>query len=281
MIKLIVTDMDGTLLNSEKHLPPDFYEVITRLRAQGTAFCIGSGRTWATLQSNFAGHLQDLDFICENGAFVVENGKHTFESVIPHSTVQAIVQTVLEVMHEDMNIMLCGKKGAQLTDYRSNPKLNVLLSRSVIGQTIVPDILAVDDDIFKIAVADLRGPQSMVLPLIKKKFSAQVDTIQSGAYFMDCMNKGVSKGAALRYMQQSMGITPGETMVFGDYYNDVEMLACAQHSFVMGNAPDGMGRYGRYRAKSNDEDGVFDIIRRCVLGKEDFAQVCAQHTKRV
>ena len=53
---------------------------------------------------------------------------------------------------------------------------------------------------------------------------------------MDCMAPGINKGQAVKLLQESLGISPKETMVFGDQMNDIEMLQQAYYSFAVGNA---------------------------------------------
>ena len=75
MIKLIASDMDGTLLNDKKEFPHDFDEVLDKLCEKGIHFVVASGRSYSTLKLNFEGKLDKLDFICDNGAYVIVNGE--------------------------------------------------------------------------------------------------------------------------------------------------------------------------------------------------------------
>ena len=79
------------------------------------------------------------------------------------------------------------------------------------------------------------------------------------------MNKNVNKGAALEKIQKDENISYEETMVFGDFYNDIEMLGKAKFSFVMENANEDMKQYGNYIAKSNRDYGVIKAIEEYVL----------------
>ena len=68
MIKLIACDMDGTLLDSQKRLPPDISSVIRALKEQGVLFAVASGRQYAALRRDLKEIADDILFICENGA---------------------------------------------------------------------------------------------------------------------------------------------------------------------------------------------------------------------
>ena len=80
MIKLIATDMDGTLLDENGHLPEGFTDILDRLRAKNIKLVVASGRPYYTLQTNFGPIGRYLSYICENGALVVDNNKIIYES---------------------------------------------------------------------------------------------------------------------------------------------------------------------------------------------------------
>lgn len=75
MIKLIATDMDGTLLDDNKQLPKNFDNIVKRLFNKNIRFVISSGRSYCTLKKQFSEYLDDMTFICDNGAYVVDKGK--------------------------------------------------------------------------------------------------------------------------------------------------------------------------------------------------------------
>ena len=74
MIKLIATDMDGTLLNSKNEIQDGFYEVFNKLEEKGIIFAAASGRQYYNLLKRFEGIEDKMMFIAENGTFVVYKG---------------------------------------------------------------------------------------------------------------------------------------------------------------------------------------------------------------
>ena len=75
MIKLIASDMDGTLLDAEGNVPPETFELISGLRRCGVHFVASSGRRFDTLSEQFAPVIELMDFVASNGAQVVVGGK--------------------------------------------------------------------------------------------------------------------------------------------------------------------------------------------------------------
>ena len=82
MIKLIASDMDGTLLDDNKNLPKDFFKLLDILNKMGIIFIIASGRSFLALKDMFGERCNSMSFICDNGANVMVNGKSIYSSVI-------------------------------------------------------------------------------------------------------------------------------------------------------------------------------------------------------
>ena len=91
--------------------------------------------------------------------------------------------------------------------------------------------------------------------------------VHTGYGSIDLIIPGVHKANGLRLLQQRWGIDDSEVVVFGDGGNDVEMLRQAGFSFAMENAADTIAKAAKYRAGSNNKEGVLDIID-CVLKNE-------------
>lgn len=258
MIRLIATDMDGTLLDSEKRLPADFFPVLETLRAKGVRFAAASGRSYPILLDNFKPHGHMLDYICDNGAFVAVDGEVKRIHVIDRELVLEFIRFCRNRLPH-LELLLCGTKGCYYEE--CEPNIKKFVSDFYINRHEVDSIEAVDDDIFKIAMCDLRGPENGSNRLLNAAFEDRLTMPISGHIWMDAAVKGVTKGAALGELQEIFGISPEETMVFGDFHNDIEMLQQGYYSYVMANAGEDIKAHGRFLAGSNDEDGVMRVIR--------------------
>ena len=83
----------------------------------------------------------------------------------------------------------------------------------------------------------------------------------SGAYWIDITNEGVNKGVAVTALQEFLGISPEETMAFGDYLNDLELLKRASYSYAMKNAQEEVKQVAFYETKDdNNHNGVLKTI---------------------
>ena len=82
MIKLIVSDMDGTLLDDSKKLHDDFWEVFEELQKRGIYFVPASGRQYFNIYEYFKRIKKGLVIIAENGSYIVEDGKEIYSKCL-------------------------------------------------------------------------------------------------------------------------------------------------------------------------------------------------------
>ena len=100
---------------------------------------------------------------------------------------------------------------------------------------IVDDPLAVEDDFIKFAVFDFESAERVSVQAFEP-FRKTYPLDVSGANWLRVMATQANNGKALRLVQQVLGVSREQTMVFGDYLNDLEMMDAAAYSFAMGNA---------------------------------------------
>ncbi|MEU8713341.1 Cof-type HAD-IIB family hydrolase [Streptomyces sp. NPDC048663] len=263
-IRLVVTDMDGTLLDDEKRIPAGLWPMLAELRRRGVLFSPASGRQYATLARQFADVADGMVFIAENGTYVVRDGVELSSDVLDQAVVGDLARTVRRLVAAgvDVGAVVCGKRSAYVE--RTDEAFLAEVRRYYVEHRVVDDLTAVDDDLIKVALFDF-GPAERTTAPALAPFAATHQVVVSGEHWVDVMNRTANKGTALRGLQRELGITPAQTMVFGDYLNDLEMLDAADWSFAMANAhPDVISR-ARHLAPSNNDDGVLRTVAR-ILG---------------
>lgn len=263
MIKLIASDMDGTLLDQNKKLPEDFFEVLDKLHDKDINFVVASGRCYCTLHDNFSPYSDRLDYIADNGANIIINGRNVYTSLIERKYVTEIIKQYQALERKNVYVLLCGTKG---TYYDHNcTKFSEEIFNYYLNRICVKDLTTIDDDIFKISIYDENGPENYSYPILNGIYKDRFNLEISGTYWVDIVNKDVNKGVALKRIQEMLDVSPDETMVFGDFYNDIKLLQQAKYSFVMKNANDDMFQYGNYVAEPNTENGVIKAIYQYAL----------------
>lgn len=260
MIKLIATDMDGTLFREDGTLPSGFFEMLQTLSEKDVYFVIASGRQYFTLLNDFIDVKDKLVFIAENGSLAMRNGEELFSLSLDREDVVKIVEDVRKV--DGCELVVCGKNSAYIeTD-------NLELSDNVFTFYLkcqkLDDILKFDDDILKVAVYDFECSESHAHKILHPKWGEKYNVIVSGKNWMDFGRLDVDKGVALKKIQEILGVSIDETLVFGDYFNDVSMFKNAKYSYAMDNAVDGVKAEASFVAPSNKDEGVMQIIKKYI-----------------
>lgn len=261
-IRLVVADMDGTLLTPEGEVPGDFWVLQERMRAAGIEFVPASGRQLATLRATFGaenGTAPGLDtYVAENGTLVVHDGEVVATTTVDAPTTARVIARVRELVAGglDLGLVVCGVETAYVE--RDDEAFLAEARKYYHRLEIVPDLEAVQGGVLKLAIHDFADAEAT-----SAEFSDLAETHQvvvSGAHWIDVMNTEAEKGRGILALRAALGITAAQTAVFGDYLNDLAMYDVAEWSFAMANAHPRITAAARYTAPSNAEHGVVRVL---------------------
>lgn len=285
-IRLVAVDMDGTLLDDEKNFPPGLDELLDHLEQRGVVFVPASGRQVWTLIDMFP-ERPGLTFIGENGAIVMRDGREISSAPLDLATVRESVRLVRQYAlprpgataaredagegslreNFDGGLVVCGKNCAYVE--RTDEAFLAAVAPYYTRTQCVDDLVKVIDDIeqgrideaiIKLAVYSA-GDVTALADQTLGRFARSHQFAISAANWADLQDRGVDKGRALRALQEYLGVTPGQTAVFGDAGNDLSMIAQAEFSFAMENASADVRAAARFLAPSNNEAGVVQVLR--------------------
>ena len=262
MTKLIAVDMDGTLLNEKKELPDGFIPWVKS--HPNITVAIASGRQYFTLLSMFSKIEKHLLFIAENGGVVFLRGEILYKNTLSKNQVLQIIGQLRK--NPEYYIVLCGLHSSytENDDPEFLAKVDLYYARNTrVGS--FEEILD-RDEIIKMAlyVKDLQAEAAYGrMP----ELPAYVAPVLSGVSWIDLAGSSVNKGEALRRVQEALEITREETMAFGDYMNDADLLAASGDSFAMQNSHPDLLPYARYLAPSNEKGGVMKVLEHVIDGK--------------
>lgn len=281
-IRLIVCDMDGTLLDGDSHLPEEFWEVYRLLTEHNVTFVPASGRQLATLTTMFqpadsgvtgVDDVEDVegsheevslprtnDFIAENGNLVIHSGERVWQSVIPEAIAHEVIHAVRRGVNDGRNLglVMCAADGAYVD--RDDDAFLAEARKYYASLDVVPDVADVEGDFLKFAIYDFDDAEAAVGSVFGS-LDERYRPVVSGQHWIDVMDSSVNKGVALRRLQEALGVTREQTAVFGDYLNDREMIAEGQYSFAMENAHPTIMEEANYWAPANTEAGVVQVLR--------------------
>lgn len=265
-IRLIAIDLDGTLLNSAKELDPDFPEVLAALQARGVLVAPASGRQHESIRRAVATGsspeaVDQLAIIAENGAMVARGGQVLATEPLSREALVATLEAVRVDYAQGRNVgaVLSGARSAYVD--RADEEFLAATAGYYPLREVVTDLREVDDVPLKVAVWEPGGVERGGLPGIRAATPADTRVLVSAAVWVDVMSMHADKGHALASLQEDLGITPAQTMAFGDYGNDIGMLGRAEWSYAMADAHASVKEVARYAAPSNEEQGVTRTIR--------------------
>jgi len=255
-VKMVVTDMDGTLLNSNHEVSDLFFEQFERLKTNGIEFVAASGRQYHSILDKLQAIEKHITIVAENGAYIVKDGVELYVNAIP-------VNEMLNLLKECEQIpntytVLCGRKKAYIKP--SPEKFENTIAEYYTSYEVIENFDKIpEDDFFKVALCHYEGSEANILPHlsgIDERWKLKV----SGQLWVDISMPSSHKGNAIAQLQKKFGISEAQTMAFGDYNNDLEMLKKAKYSFAMANAHPNVKEIANYETISNNENGVEHIL---------------------
>lgn len=258
MIKLIASDIDGTLVTDGGYdVPDELHEVIRKLRAKGIQFAAASGRQWASIESIFDPVKEKIFYLSDNGAYIGCHGRNLFLNPIERKTVMEMVEDVRTM--EGLEVMLSGPDVVYL-ETKDREFLDWMINDYKFRVETVEDLTKVQSEFIKISVYRKTDVEIYTRHL-REKYGERLKITISGDMWVDCMRPGVNKGEAVKILQESLSIKPEETMAFGDQLNDIEMLNQAYYSFAVGNARKEVKQAARFQTDTNLNQGVLKILK--------------------
>ena len=265
-VRLVVTDLDGTLLDERGRVPDGLWPLLERLHERGIVFAPASGRQYASLARSFtrpgSAAAARLTYIAENGSHVVRDGVEVASVTLAPAVVREAVRLLraVAVRGHDLGVVVCGKQAAYVerTDeaFLRHVRPYYAALREVEDLDAVVDGAAGEgaDEVVKVAAFSFASGAELAPELAD--LAAQQRVVVSGQHWVDVMAPQANKGVAVAALQAELGVTREQTVAFGDYLNDLEMLDAAAHSFAMADAhPEVLAR-ARHVAPSHREQGV-------------------------
>ena len=273
-IKLIVSDIDRTILPANQIISPATYNAVRDCRARGVEFVIASGRWYPAARKVAVDQLGIEDgymIICNGGAVVRSDGTPLAEWRLSGAQAKQIYE-LLKAEKVMMNAYapdaIYRVRGEYLTCFR-------LPETSYYARNQTYSVVDGDWQGFEERIR--RGPykieaytdDTQLLVELRRKVEALGFQANSAFPFnLEIMAPGAGKGMATRWLTEHMGLTREQVMGFGDYTNDLPMLENVGWPVAVDNAIDEVKRACRIIAPSCEDDGVAQTIRKYVLGDE-------------
>nr|WP_283242230.1 Cof-type HAD-IIB family hydrolase [Gordonia araii] len=258
---MVVSDMDGTLLLDDGTVPDEFWPLLDEMTARGISFVPASGRQLATLRRLFEARSAGMSYIAENGTLVSNAGHIVSMTTVPDDFALDVVRAVRNAARDGANlgVVVCRRDGAAIE--RTDGSFVAECAKYYVEFDEVDDLDPYCRDVLKLAVFDFDDAASAAA-----HYFADLDqqVVVSGRHWIDIMASGANKGNGVRALQRALGVGADQTAAFGDYLNDVEMLAAAGHTYAVANAHPDIVKQARHRIPSNADRGVLAVLRQFI-----------------
>lgn len=244
--KIVFFDIDGTLVNENKEVPPDTVEAIRALKASGVEPVIATGRAPYFIKS-LADQLGIESFVCLNGAYAVYRGKPVYKRVIPKESIGALVNLAAEHGHS----LVFEGEHAYCSDRAEHP----FVTESVLSLKV--ELPGHDPEFWK--ANDILQMFLHCESHEEHLYQGEVPELKLIRWHpkaMDVLPAGGSKAQGIAAMLERLGITPAEAVAFGDGLNDKEMLEFVGLGIAMGNSHQELLPYADYVTSHVDEGGI-------------------------
>ena len=220
MVKLIASDLDGTLLqNGARDVNPIVFDQIRTLKEHGIMFAAASGRQYLNLRRLFTPVQDDIAYIAENGSLCIYNEETISKGIIEQDLAYRILDEVAR--YPQYNCIISGERVCYSTS--KNPEFyNHMVNVIKNHMKFIDDPKSeIPEPILKIAVCDYNGTDACEKHL-KEMFSSDIKVVTSGNLWVDFICPTANKGSALKNLLDHLHIDAKDCVVFGDQYNDVE-----------------------------------------------------------
>ena len=269
-IKLILSDIDGTILDNNHQVDAHLRDTITELKKKSIPFVLASARS----PHGMFPIAQELNLganpiACYNGALIVEGNKEHYQTLIEHGLSKADVKKIVALIkkqfpHISINFYSGGDWIVEEIDQWVQIEADITKESPDIRNF---DTLLTDDSIpihKLLLIANAQAIQEFFTYLKRVNFEDASFYLSKDNY-LEVTSQSVSKENALLEIAKYYDISLSQTMAIGDNYNDIPMLKLAGLGVAMANAPQAVKNEADIETVSNNDNGVSKVIEDYVL----------------
>lgn len=231
LIRLIASDMDGTLLDEHGEVPSETYDLILALREKGVHFAASSGRRFDRLCQFFAPVRDKMDFVAANGAQVYVDGELVDREVFSHLGIRRLAKTVGKF--ESLHMALFDDEKSFLLD--DEDKFVREIDKDLPNAERIWYLPGPDVSILKISIYCEDGHVMDYAYALSRELGDEFLFAPSGTHWIDALQRGVNKATGIEQVMAHHGIARDEVMAFGDSMNDYEIIRFVGTGCAMAN----------------------------------------------
>ncbi|WP_373231728.1 Cof-type HAD-IIB family hydrolase [Cohnella sp.] len=244
--KIVFFDIDGTLINEDKEVPPNTIEAIHALKSNGIEPVIATGRAPYFIKP-LAEKLEIESFVCLNGAYAVYRGEPLYRRVLSKKRLESLVAVAKRHKHS----LVFEGEHSYFSDTIEHPFVHSSVASLKVELPGYDPEFWKTNDVFQVFLHCESHEEHLYQELV-----SELKLIRWHPYAMDVLPAGGSKAQGIEAMLDLLGILPAESVAFGDGLNDKEMLAFVGLGIAMGNSHKDLLPYADYVTSHVDEGGI-------------------------
>ena len=260
--RLIVTDLDGTLLNKQQAISEYTKDLITQFQTRGGIFSIATGR----MEMSVAKYLKELairvPFILYNGAKIMKINPGKASALREHVLDGGVARAVLALSKRyPWDILLYQNRSVYIE--KETEVIRRYAAKDGVDWHEVGDLLAFlkGEPTKLLIIGDDEGFPEFLEECIKV-CGRPINTVFSERNYLEVLPDNVSKGQALLELCDLVGIEPAQTVAIGDHLNDLAMIQVAGLGVAVANAHEVLKQQADYVTTAEDTAGVAEVLER-------------------
>lgn len=254
-MKLLLFDLDGTLLRTDKTISAKTLDALLKCRESGCMIGVSTSRS----EQNCLLYLKQLNpeiLITSGGALVKKNNEYIYKAVFSAKRTNELIEQARNICGADCEITI-DTIDKHFWNYKIDPKK---VDKSW-GDSVWTDYADFNEETLKMCVEIFDDEKANAL----KEELSDCDCLRfSDGYWYKFTKKGVTKEHSIKIVCASYGIEMSDVIAFGDDYADIEMLKTAGTGVAMGNAIDEVKKIADVVIGTNDEDGIAEYLKKLV-----------------
>lgn len=257
-IKLICTDIDGTLINDEDQLPSGFNSLIDQLEKEKIYFVAASGRGRDSIKNKLNYKSDYMYYISDNGAILSNEEEIFYKNNFAKDEVDKILKVFREC--EEASIIATTEDISYVELHGDHNE--DFLKEFFVNYKVVDDINACDVDIVKITMRSNFHSKENFVKNNMQKLKEKYHLVRAGHPWIDIMKADSNKGKALETLLEMLDIKKEATIGFGDFPNDIHMLEVVNKAYAMKEAHPDVIKVADETIGSNNDNSVIKKINK-------------------
>lgn len=265
-VKMIATDMDGTLLDGQGQLDlPRLATILEELDKRGIRFVVATGNEIQRMCLLLGDLVERMTLVVANGARIFEGNQLSMSSFWEPGLIRDAL-SYFAGRERELQLVVTSEKGGFVLEGTEFPLIEKVMTREMAQlfykrMNFVPSLQDYPfDKVLKMSMMVEEAAAAEHARLINQHFAGRLSAVASGYGAIDILQDGMHKAWGLQQLMAKWQIQSSEIMAFGDSENDLEMLELAGYSFAMENGEEKVKRMAKYIAPSNDEAGVLQVL---------------------